>query len=132
MSAEEVSLHEYVDRLIADLDRRFADLRTADQLAVKAALAAAEKAVETAKIASDEHLKAHNDVLDGWKTDRSTFVTREAIEERSRHVDALREADKAASDARFKRLESFQARMLGGIGVLAVIGLGNLIKLWLA
>jgi hypothetical protein len=109
-----------VYRYVKQVEEHFADLREADQLAVSAALAAAEKAVNTAKVASDEHLRVHNEVLKGWQEDRSTFATREATDEH-------REQD----DARFKRLESFQARLLGGMGVIALIGLGNLVKLWL-
>jgi hypothetical protein len=84
-------------------------LREADQLAVSAALAAAEKAVDTAKTASDEHLKVNNNVLEQWKQDRGSFATKEEL----------------------RRLESFQARMLGGIAVVAFIGLANLAKIWL-
>lgn len=103
-------------------DQRHAkELRKADQLAVKAALAAAEKAVETAKVASDEHLKANNNVLEGWKEDRGNFVTRQT-----------REEDQAANDARFKRTEGLLLKAVGGMVVLGAIGLGNLVKLWLA
>ncbi len=84
-------------------------LREADQRAVDIALAAANDALANAKTASDEHLKTHNNVLDGWKADRATFATK----------------------ADLGRIESFQAKLLGGIGVVAFIGLANLAKIWL-
>jgi hypothetical protein len=84
-------------------------LREADQRAVDAALTAAKEAVETAKTASDDHLKANNNVLEGWKADRGTFATKEEL----------------------GRIASFQSKLLGGIGVVAFIGLANLAKIWL-
>ena len=118
---KEISVRNYCDRRLDDLDKRYSELRKADQVAVNAALAAAEKAVSTAKVASDEHLKMHNGVLEEMKEDRVNFSRGDVVEEH-------REQD----DTRFKRLESFQAKMLGGMVVLGAIGLGNLIKLWLA
>ena len=85
-------------------------LRAADQRAIDIALAAAKERVDTAKVASDDHLKANNNVLEGWKTDRGTFATK----------------------AELGRIESFQAKLLGGIGVVAFIGLANLAKIWIA
>lgn len=102
-----------------DLRDHMKDLRQADQLAVQAALAAAEKAVETAKVASDEHLRVHNNVIDSWKEDRASFVTRQQ-----------REEDRQAEDERFKKLEGILFKAMGGFAVVAVIGVSNLVKVW--
>lgn len=50
-----------------------------------------------------------------------------SLEQARKLLDERREED----DQRFKRLESFQARMIGGMVVLCAIGIGNLVKLWL-
>jgi hypothetical protein len=94
--------------LAEERDKRYAAERSADALAVDAALTAAKEAVAVAKLASDEHLKAHNDVLEGWKNERSTFATKTEA----------------------GRIETWQTRLTGGMVVIAIIGVSNLVKIW--
>lgn len=116
--ADDIPIRDYVDRLVKDLDKHHSALRKADQEAVSAALTAADKAVETAKVASDEHLALHNGLIEEIREDRSTLAKKESVE-----------YQRQQDDARMKRLESFQSKMLGGIVVIGAIGVGNFVKL---
>jgi hypothetical protein len=97
------------DRELADeRDRRYGTQRAADQVALDKALAAAR-----------ELAQAHNDLIRKQEVLVGTFATKDAIEDRLGHV-----------GDRFSRLEDWQARLTGGLIVVSVIGVANLVKLW--
>lgn len=90
------------DRELARVrEKPHAELRSADQ-----------DAVATALVKADEKAARHNDLIAAMKDLIATFATRESV------------------DARFSRLETLAGRLAGGIAVVSIIGVANLVKLW--
>jgi regulator of protease activity HflC (stomatin/prohibitin superfamily) len=104
----------YFERLIGENDRRYTELREADLRALAVADANAQHAIETAKTEASERLTSHNGLIDKMEKQASLFALREVV------------------DPRIGRLEQWQAKLTGMGVVLAVIGVGNLVKLWLS
>ena len=120
-SATDVSLRDYLaglrnadERFLAERDRRLTELRQADQVAIEKAESAAREALLTAKGEANERLASHNGLIDKMEAQQATYALRETTEQR------------------FSRLEQWQAKLTGGMILLAAIGLANLLKLWLA
>lgn len=92
-----------LDDALLHLRELSASQRTSDKLAVETALTAAK-----------ELSQAHNGLLRKIEKLIETFPTKEVVE------------------ARFSRVESFQAKMTGGLIVVGAVGLGNFIRVWLS
>lgn len=94
-------------------------LRTSDMAAVAVAFEA-NKALTT----------AHNDLLRRMELQGEQFATREAVRRQIDTVGEQIENGQSNDDKRFKRLESWQSKLTGGMIVLGFIGISNLIKIW--
>ena len=115
-AAPEISV---ITERIAALDRHFTSefnglkellrsQRSADQLAIKTAL---DSATELAA--------RHNDLIRQMERKDSTYATKEEAE-----------AITTARNAEIARLTSFQNKLAGGLGAVALVGVTNLVKLW--
>lgn len=107
--AELESAKELTEERIKRLDealvhvRELADSqRSADKLAVETALTSAKELSE-----------AHNGLLRKLELLIETFPTKETVE------------------ARFARIEAFQAKLVGGLVVVSVVGVSNFVRIWL-
>ena len=107
-------LRVHFDRVLTERDARYAAERKADKDAVRVAHENAEKAIGTAALEAKERLAAHNGLIDKMEKQALSFIPREVADERFRH------------------LEEWRAKMTGAILLLAAIGVGNLVKLWLS
>jgi hypothetical protein len=86
---------------------------------VKLQRAADTEAVKVALEASKELAQKHNDLITQMKEKDATYLPKE--EYRVRHE---------ALQRRLTLVEAFQARLLGGLAVIAAVGLANFIKVW--
>lgn len=151
-----VALREYVDAQVAGLDRRFSELRAADELrhmqlrqaaqtAVDAALTAAEKAVLAALAAVDKATKAAVDSAraDADKTERGMEHRLELLNELRKGVatsDQLDGLRTSVGDTRSRliALEAGQQARAGGLRdylawiVVAITVIGFVISRWTA
>lgn len=81
-------------------------LRDADEKAVNAALTAAKEAVLKAEETAKETLKSHNDLIRQSRDRDSTYATKTDV---AHLADGLR------------KVEAFQSRILGALGLIIVI-----------
>jgi hypothetical protein len=98
----------YLDGKITALDRHLTSEVSALRRETVAANHAAEQAVKVAGKEAKDRLKAHNGLIEQMRDQARQFASKEAVE----------------------RLEAWQARLTGGILVVAFIGVVNLVKLW--
>jgi uncharacterized protein YllA (UPF0747 family) len=105
---EDVPLRDYVERIIADQDRR-----------IEQALTASRAAVDKAEKSQERRL----DLLNEFRAQAADESAKYALRET---VDHLAEAQ----DTRMKKIERAQAWAYGGIFVLGLIGVGTLIELF--
>ena len=112
-----------VDKTIRDSERFHEALRAGDLSAVDKAFASATKLSE-----------AHNDLLRKMEKLTDSFATKEGLRDA---IDAVvegrreqRHAEKEHAEARFSRLEQWQAKITGGLVVIGAVGLANFVKLW--
>ena len=110
-AATDVSLREYVAQSIAALDRHLTAEINSLRRETEAANKNSDKAIEVA---------AHNGLIEQMQAQGGTFATRE-------NVDVLKDT----MNQRLGRLEGFQAKMVGGLGVVALVGIANLVKVWI-
>ena len=73
-----------------------------------AAQGTAQEAVQVAAKEAEDRLTAHNGLIEQMRRQADTFATKEAV----------------------GMLQSWQARLTGGMIVLGIIGIANLAKLW--
>ncbi len=100
--------NEVLSTKITALDRHMTSEIEALRRETLAAQQTAKDAVNVASIESKERLDQHNNVIGRMDTLTKTFATKEAVE----------------------HIEAWQARLTGGLVVVAVIGVVNLAKLW--
>jgi ferric-dicitrate binding protein FerR (iron transport regulator) len=100
------------DDAIEHVEEMHETMRKSDSEAVDKAFASATKLSE-----------AHNDLLRKMEKLTETFATKDVLEERATRTEE-------AIEGRITRLESWQARLSGGLLVIAAVGLANFVKLW--
>ncbi len=118
-SATDVSLREYLGEKIAALDRHLTGSLDALRRETVLANENAEKAIVVAADESKERLKAHNGLIEQMQQQAAHFATRESLDD-----------FKEANDKRIARLERFQAMLVGGMLLVSLVGVANLIKVW--
>jgi hypothetical protein len=129
-SATDVSLREYINVRIDALDRHLTYELASLRREAESAHANSERAISVAAQEAKERLTAHNGLIDQMQEKDAAYATRDSLE-------ALRDKmETSIDDARLNlgyrlgRLENWQAKMVGGIGVVAAIGIANLVKVW--
>ena len=118
-SATDVSLREYVNAQFHSLDRFTTAEIAALRRETESARHASDRAIEVAAHEAAERLAAHNGLIEQMRQQASTFATRESSDNYRK-----------ANDNRIGRLEAFQGKMIGGLVVVAAIGVANLVKVW--
>ena len=121
---ERINIRGYIERILTERDRvdeerekRLNERSQAAKEAVTAALASAEKAVDAAMAAAEkasqkseeaaaETLKSHNNLIAQSRERDSTYAT---------------QTDLSHANEGIKRLESFQAKILGALGIVAIL-----------
>lgn len=118
-AATDVSLREYLSVTIQSLDRHLTSELAALRRETEMAQENAKEAVGLANVEAKERLSAHNGLIDRMEVLTASFVTREIL-------DALKES----SEVRLRRIESWQSKITGGLILVSVIGVANLVKIW--
>jgi hypothetical protein len=118
-AATDVSLREYVMAAVANLDRQMTSELAALRRETEAAQGNAKEAVGIATVEAKERLSAHNGLIDRMEVLTASFVTREILE-------TLKES----YEQRLRRTESWQSKITGGLILMSVIGVANLVKIW--
>ena len=118
-AATDVSLREYLAVRIDALDRHLVSEIAALRRESELANSNAEKAIEVAAQEAKERLIAHNGLIEQMRQQATFFANREAVD-----------ADRDSTDKRFGRIERFQASLMGGLFLLSLIGIANLVKVW--
>jgi hypothetical protein len=118
-AATDVSLREYVMAAVTNLDRHLTAELAALRRETETAQGNAKEAVGIATVEAKERLSAHNGLIDRMEVLTASFVTREIL-------DALKESN----DERVRRVESWQSKITGGLILVSVIGVANLVKIW--
>jgi hypothetical protein len=93
---------------IAALDRHLTAEIGALRRETSAAQETAARAVAVAAKEAEDRLKAHNGLIEQMREQARAFATKDAVEQ----------------------VQNWQARLTGGLIVIAVIGIVNLAKLW--
>jgi ParB-like chromosome segregation protein Spo0J len=141
-----------IEREIAALDRRLADIRDADQKAIAKAEVAAEAARVALRSEAVTWKQDHNNLIEQLAKQSQqhgemmvrmaeSMASKEAVSSLSKNIDdklVLRasgfndriDAAEKALEARVERLDKFQNRLAGGMVVVAMIGVTNLVKVW--
>lgn len=117
--AEELVTTSYLTEKIAGLDRHLTAEIASLRREAKAANVTAERAVKVASDEAKERLSAHNGLIDQMRNQASFYATRETVETIERH-----------QDEKLENLAKFQAKIIGGLVVVATIGAANFVKLW--
>jgi hypothetical protein len=107
-AATDVSLREYSSRDLWWLDRHLSGKIEALEALMRSNRAADQEAVKTAFKASQELAAKHNDLIRQQEKKDATYATKNDV----------------------SRVESWQSRLTGGMVVVAVIGVANLVKVW--
>ncbi len=126
----EVSLREYLSQKIVGLDRHLGTELEALRRESELANQNSQRAIEVAAQEAKERLIAHNGLIEQMRqqaevnqrnqsAQAATFATRESLED-----------SKLTTDKRLSRIERFQAQLVGGMILLSVIGVANLVKIW--
>jgi hypothetical protein len=117
--ARDVSLRDHLDGKLAALDRHLTSEIAALRRETTAANVNAERAIKVAAHEATDRLAAHNGLIDKMEEQATHFATRESVED-----------FKDAEHKRLSMIESAVARLYGGLLVIAVIGVTNLVKVW--
>jgi hypothetical protein len=104
---------------VTNLDRHLTAELAALRRETETAQGNAKEAVGIATVEAKERLSAHNGLIDRMEVLTASFVTREIL-------DALKESN----DERVRRVESWQSKITGGLILVSVIGVANLVKIW--
>ena len=118
-AATDVSLREFVNEKINALDRHIIAEIAALRRESETANANAQRAIEVAAQEAKERLIAHNGLIEQMRRQAEHFAPRESMEDH-----------KEVSDKRFGRIERFQASLMGGLFLLSLIGIANIVKVW--
>lgn len=118
-SATDVSLREFSARNLWWLDRHTTAEIASLRRETNAANANAEKAISVASVESKERLDQHNGLLQKMESQAATFPTREVI-------DALMQG----LDMRVSRVERLLFMATGGLFLVGLVGIANLVKVW--
>lgn len=105
-------------RFEEERDRRYTELRAADQRALQIAEQKDDKALVLAAQLQAEKDERRNDILERWSEDRGTFVTKDEYA--------------AAHQTLVEKFEDLKARLDKGTGGLAALGGGWQVILGLA
>jgi len=108
-----------VTERIAALDRHLTAEIAALRRETEAANKAAGDAVAVAANEAQERLAAHNGLIEQMRQQASLFATRESFDD-----------FKESNDKRLKAIESWTARVTGGLVLVGFIGVANLVKIW--
>ena len=101
------------DRYEDERDRRYTDLRSADQRALQIKETADATALTLAAALQAEKDERRNDILGRWNDDRATFVTRETFDA------ALKPLNDFLS--RQNGIAGFKANQIAALGLLVTI-----------
>ena len=118
-AATDVSLREHVSLKIEALDRHLSAEIQALRRESHAANANSERAIEVAAQEAKERLIAHNGLIEQMRQQATLFASREVLD-----------AFEDSAEKRFGRLERFQAALMGGLFLLSLVGIANLVKVW--
>lgn len=130
-AATDVSLREYLGSRVEALDRHVTSELAALRRETHAANTAADRAISVAAEEAKERLAAHNGLIEQMRAQAELFASRESLENFKTERQLALDAFKENADARFGRLERFQAMIVGGLLLVSFIGVANLVKLWL-
>ena len=107
-AATDVSLREYLGSRIDALDRLYKSELAALKELVDAKHAAAQQAVTLALNSQQELAEKHNDLIRHGERKDETYATKTEV----------------------GRLEGWQNKITGGLILLSLIGIANLVKVW--
>lgn len=113
--AEVAALHAEIAALhamLAEREKRWEQRFHDQDRTLQTALHSAKEAVEKAETAQERRLDHLNQFREQSRDEQRKFATKEVVY------------------PRLDRLESIAAKMAGAVGVLALIGVSNLIKIW--
>jgi hypothetical protein len=107
-AATDVSLREHLEGQLRAVDRYYqAELRSLKEL-IETKHDAAQQAVELALTSQKELAEKHNDLIRQGERKDETYATKDEI----------------------GRLEQWQNKITGGLIILSLVGIANLVKLW--
>jgi hypothetical protein len=129
-AATDVSLREYLNIRIDALDRHLTYELASLRREASAAHQNSEQAINVAAQEAKERLMAHNGLIDQMQEQATHYASRESQEALRDKLEASVDDAKLSFNYRLSRLENWQAKMVGGIGVVAAIGIANLVKVW--
>lgn len=107
-AATDVSLREYVSVQIGALDRHLTSQIAGLKELVRSQREADQLAIKTADDASRQLAEKHNDLIRQQEKKDATYATKNDVD----------------------RLTAWQSKIAGGLVVVSVIGVANLIKVW--
>lgn len=129
-AATDVSLREYIGTRIDALDRHVTAELAALRRETHAANQSAERAIQVAAEEAKERLAAHNGLIEQMRHQAQLFASRESLENFKAERHAALDAFKDEADGRFGRIERFQAMLIGGMLLVSIIGIANLVKVF--
>jgi hypothetical protein len=107
-AATDVSLREHLESQLRSLDRFYQAEVTALKELIETKHDAAQEAVKLALASQKELAEKHNDLIRQGERKDETYATR----------------------AEIGRLENWQNKITGGLILLSLVGIANLVKLW--
>lgn len=118
-AATDISLREYTARDSWWLDRHYAAEIASVRRESKTANDTAERAITVASVEAKERLDQHNGLIQKMENQAATFVSREVI-------DVLMEGN----EVRLSRMERLLFMAMGGIFLVGLLGVANLVRVW--
>jgi hypothetical protein len=129
-AATDVSLREHVTLLVNSLDRHLTSEIAALRRETTQANRNSERAIEVAAEEAKERLAAHNGLIEQMRQQANAFASRESLDDFKAERHQALDTFKAEADKRFGRIEKFQAMLTGGMLLISVIGVANVVKVW--
>ena len=128
------TLKEHLETLVRSEHAARVDMIDAFKRLYEAERTGDREAVKVAFDAASALSRAHNDLLRKMEKLSETFATREELNKAIVNVvESRREQrrqEKEATDARFGRLENWQAKATGAMIAVGAVGLANFVKVW--
>lgn len=118
-AATDISLREYTARDLWWLDRHYAAEIAAVRRESATANKTAERAITVASVEAKERLDQHNGLIGKMENQAGTFVSRDVLDE-----------FKSANDSRVGRIERLIFMAMGGLFLVGLVGIANLVKVW--
>lgn len=118
-AATDVSLREYSARDLWWLDRHITAEIASLTRATEAANTNAETAIGVASVEAKERLDQHNGLIQKMEQQSVTFVSREVLD-----------AVMSGLDLRLGRVERLIFMAMGGLFLVGLLGIANLVKVW--